>query len=524
MATLHDLLAEHTDLSDAAALHLQRLVAEWQLLADLSFADYVMAVRGSDGRLVYVAQVRPNTASTLFQHDEVGHAVDSPASPHGANPLVGRAFAHGRIERDDVPRRHGGMLIERIAVPVTFDGEVIAVLGRAGDATGTLPPSPLESAYRDAASALRQMVLEGTFPLDEANTLGLSTPRAGDGFIRLGADGRVVYASPNAVSAVHRMGWTAELGNTRLADAFAELLTDPFDAVDVGSMLAAACGADRRTGDRAEGPAGRNGLPGPEIPLRMELDARRASVLIRAVPLRSHGQTRGAVVLIRDVTEVKRRDLALISKDATIREIHHRVKNNLQSVSALLRLQARRSGNPETIVALTEAVRRVSSIALVHEMLSGSVDEEVDLDAVVDRLIPTLVDVGAPGDGAAAVTVRRGSRLGVLSADLAMPLVQVLTEVVQNAIEHGFAADGRDRMRRRDDALIVVDGERDLRGLTVRVVDNGVGVPDDFDLASSDRLGLQIVCTLVNNDLGGTIEIGPGPDGGTVVELQIPLH
>ncbi len=125
----------------------------------------------------------------------------------------------------------------------------------------------------------------------------------------------------------------------------------------------------------------------------MEADARSATVLIRAVALRPRGVSSGAVVLIRDVTEVKRRDLALISKDATIREIHHRVKNNLQSVSALLRLQARRTTNDEARTALTEAVRRVASIALVHELLSGSVDEEVDLDEAVDRLVPTLVDV-----------------------------------------------------------------------------------------------------------------------------------
>ncbi|MFC0314043.1 sensor histidine kinase [Gordonia phosphorivorans] len=507
MATLHDLLAEHTDLSEPAALHLQRLVAEWQLLADLSFADYVLAVRGTDGQLVYVAQVRPNTASTLFQHDEVGHRVQHPASPQGANPLVAEAYASGRIERDAEPARFGDLLVHRIAVPVTFDGRVIAALGRAGSAGDALPPSPLESAYRDAAAALCRMVVDGLFPLDEVNSLGLSTPRAGDGFIRLGADGRVVYASPNALSAVHRMGWTADLGSARLSDVIAELLTDPFDSVDVGAMLEAAAGVD-----------GRGTLPDSDLPLRMELDARRSSVLIRAVPLRAGAAADGAVVLIRDVTEVKRRDLALLSKDATIREIHHRVKNNLQSVSALLRLQARRSENPETIVALNEAVQRVSSIALVHEMLSGSVDEEVDLDVVVDRLLPSLVDVWSPGGAAGNVQVRRGSRLGVLPADLAMPLVQVLTEVLQNSIEHAFVG-------MTAPALLVVDGERDLRGLTVRVSDNGVGLPADFDLTASDRLGLQIVRTLVGGDLGGEIDMRPGPDGvGTVVSIAIPLH
>ncbi|MGO3328537.1 histidine kinase N-terminal domain-containing protein, partial [Gordonia sp. (in: high G+C Gram-positive bacteria)] len=302
MATLSDLLAEHTSLPDAAAAHLQRLVAEWQLLADLSFADYLLAVSGDGDNLVYVAQCRPNTASTVFQHDEVGHRVERPASPQGANPLITTALTSGRIEQDGIATRFGNLLIERIAVPVTFDGRVIAVLGRAADASETRPASPLEAAYRDAAQALCEMVVEGTFPLDEANTLGLSTPRAGDGFIRVDPDGRVVYASPNALSAVHRMGWTTDLSGVVVADLVARLLTDPFESVDAAGMIEAAVGGE---------------LPGPDLALRMELDARRANVLVRAVPLRSRGQSRGAVLLIRDVTEVKRRDLALISKDAT---------------------------------------------------------------------------------------------------------------------------------------------------------------------------------------------------------------
>ena len=102
-------------------------------------------------------------------------------------------------------------------------------------------------------------------------------------------------------------------------------------------------------------------------------------------------------MLIRDVTEVKRRDRALLSKDATIREIHHRVKNNLQTVAALLRLQARRTNNAEGREALIESVRRVSSIALVHDALSMSVDEEVNLDEVVDRILPIMNDVASVG-------------------------------------------------------------------------------------------------------------------------------
>jgi two-component sensor histidine kinase len=87
------------------------------------------------------------------------------------------------------------------------------------------------------------------------------------------------------------------------------------------------------------------------------------------------------------VTELRRRERQLVTKDATIREIHHRVKNNLQTVSALLRLQARRIEDPGASQALLEAVRRIASIALVHETLSSSPDSSVAFDDVLDRLV-----------------------------------------------------------------------------------------------------------------------------------------
>ncbi|AZG48558.1 sensor histidine kinase [Gordonia insulae] len=509
MSTLADLLAEHTKLSDAAAGHLQRLVAEWQLLADLSFADLLMSVRTENGDIVTVAQCRPNTASTVFPSDEVGTVVAASGQGGGTDgrggPQLERAFTADRVLRDEDPEWLGAVAIRREAVPVGFEGDgAVAVLTRAVDLTHPRLPSPLELAYQDSANDLCQMVADGTFPHQEGNPRGLSTPRAGDGFVRVDEHGMVVYASPNALSAFHRMGWTTELTHTRLSEVASSLLTDPFESDDVATMIDAAVGTSAP-------PAG----PYRDVGMRMEADARRATVLIRAVPLRPRGRSSGAVVLIRDVTEVKRRDLALISKDATIREIHHRVKNNLQSVSALLRLQARRTTNPEARGALTEAVRRVASIALVHELLSGSVDEEVDLDEVVARLVPILVDV-ASGD--ATIQVRHRDRLGVLSAELAMPLVMVLTELIQNAIEHGFDATTVD-----NEIEIVAD--RDVRQMRIAVRDNGSGLPDGFEMANSDRLGLQIVQTLVSIELGGTLTMGPNPSGyGTEVGVVIPLR
>lgn len=212
------------------------------------------------------------------------------------------------------------------------------------------------------------------------------------------------------------------------------------------------------------------------------------------------------------MTEVKRRDRALLSKDATIREIHHRVKNNLQTVAALLRLQARRTPNDEAREALFESVRRVSSIALVHDALSMSVDEEVNLDEVIDRIMPIMTDVATVDT---KVRVSREGALGVLDSDRATPLIMVITELVQNAIEHAFDEGAQGQ--------VVIRAERSARWLDVVVHDDGRGLPEGFSVETSDRLGLQIVRTLVSAEIDGSLDMRSDPEGGTNAVLRVPL-
>ncbi|WP_067900759.1 sensor histidine kinase [Nocardia vaccinii] len=498
MSTLSDLLAEHTDLPGAAVDHLQRVVGDWQLLADLSFADLQLWVGvgpvadGAD--VVCVAQCRPTTATTVHPEDLVGSLASRADHPH-----IFQALRTGAIVRVDTDDEQTGVyhpnpahvILE--AIPVRVGEDVIAVLGRDIEMQRTKFRGNLEIAYMACADDLCQMMADGTFPTLEDRTGSHSSPRAGDGFIRLDTDGIVRYASPNALSAYHRMGLQADLDGQDLAQTTRSLITDPFDAQEVVSDIQAAL-------------AGKSGR-------RMEVEARGATVLLRTLVLRPHGELAGAAVLVRDVTEVKRRDRALLSKDATIREIHHRVKNNLQTVAALLRLQARRTENEEARLALTESVRRVTSIASVHEMLSMSVDEEVDLDEVVDRLLPIMADVATVNT--ARIKVRREGSLGVFSAERATPLVMVLTELVQNAIEHAFDAG--------ENGTVTIRSERSARWLDVIIGDDGRGLPDGFSLEGSDRLGLQIVRTLVTAELGGSIGLHPGADVGTDAVLRVPL-
>ncbi|RCW45356.1 two-component sensor histidine kinase [Halopolyspora algeriensis] len=492
MSTLSDLLAEHTGLSGAAVDHLQLVVAEWQLLSDLSFADFLLWVPvGSDSaagsRFLCVAQARPTTAPTAHSDDVVGTEV----TPR-EHPQLHRAVVEGRICREEDPQWYQGVPIRREAIPVRLGSEAVAVLSRDTNLAVPRVPSPLEISYLGSAADLCQMIADGTFPTAEPAPDVHTSPRVGDGLIRLDSSGVVVFASPNALSAYHRMGHAADLVGVELAPLTRSLLSDPFDAEELVERIRMAL----------------TGKPS----MRIETEARGATVLFRTLPLQPRGQEAGALVLVRDVTEVKRRDRALLSKDATIREIHHRVKNNLQTVAALLRLQSRRTGNATARQALDESMRRVTSIALVHETLSMSVDERVDLDDVVDRVIPMMSDLATAESG---VKVRREASFGVVAAELATPLVMVLTELVQNALEHAFP-EGKG-------GEIVVQAERSARWLDVVISDDGRGLPEDFSLERAERLGLQIVRTLVESELRGSLSLRGRAQRGTEAVLRVPL-
>jgi two-component system, sensor histidine kinase PdtaS len=495
MSTLGDLLAEHTELPGNAVDHLHAVVGEWQLLADLSFADYLMWVRRDEGELVCVAQVRPNTAPTVLLADAVGTL-----NPADAMPVVTSAFDSGHIgresdvgQRDSAGESHDTSWLNVEAVPVRYRNDVVAVLTHQTALADRRKASPLERAYLDCARNLLHMLSEGTFPNVGDLAMSRSSPRVGDGFIRLDVEGAVVFASPNAISAYHRMGLNVELEGHNLVAVTRPLISDPFEAQELANHV-------------------RDSLAGGSS-MRMEVDAGGAAVLLRTLPLVVHGAAAGAAVLIRDVTEVKRRDRALLSKDATIREIHHRVKNNLQTVAALLRLQARRTNNAEGREALIESVRRVSSIALVHDALSMSVDEEVNLDEVVDRILPIMNDVASVDT---PIRIVREGDLGVLDADRATALIMVITELVQNALEHAYDATAQQ-------GCVSIRAERSARWLNVVVHDDGRGLPKGFSLEKSDRLGLQIVRTLVAAELDGSLGMHDVPNGGTDVVLRVPL-
>jgi two-component sensor histidine kinase len=440
MAALAE-LARSIGLETPAIAHLQRLTATWGLLSDLSFSDlllYAPKTPGDISTFTILGQVRPTTSQTLYLDDEVGRDV-----PAEDVPLVARAWQLGEIIDGEASVQARGEIATVQCIPVRWKEAMIAVMVRAAAPLVGRRPGELERVYVEMFDGFARMITVGDFPFGAEETEVDEAPRVGDGVARLDASARVDFASPNFVSALHRMGIHGNTQGARLGEL-------GFDESPVRAAFAIG------------------------LPITQEIERRDVIVLLRCIPFIQNASVRGAVVLLRDVSDLRRRDRLLVSKDATIREIHHRVKNNLQTISSLLRLHGRQ---------------------LVRMVGEGIVSD--------DRPVRLVVE-GDPGE---------------VRAEVATPLAVVLTELLQNALEHGFPGD---RFVERDEpAKVVVSLANDGTQLLVRVADNGVGLPRDFTLDGA-TLGLTIVRALVTTDLDGVIAMDS--DGGTVVEVRVPVE
>jgi len=486
-------LAEHLqrlttlEASEIEWIHL--VVGDWQLVADLSFSDLVLWVPGGHEGWQTVAHVRPNTGPMVFHEDVVGKT-----SSRGRAWMLDQAYRERRVVAGRSPRPGDETGVREEAIPVVRLGRAIAVITRHSHHVSGRTPSRLELTYRDLAEALSSMIARGEFPSPSSPTgLRRGAPRVGDGVVVLDGEGRVSYASPNAISAVHRLGYHGDLVKESFPRLVTDLVQEAGQAVDESLALVVTGRASWRT----------------------EVSTRSASVSMRSIPLTEGRLRQGALLLLRDVSELRRREQELLTKDATIREIHHRVKNNLQTVAALLRLQARRVPDPTAQNALAEAVRRVGTIALVHETLSQGFDETVDFDEIAVRGLRAVVEV-ATSEHPVRHTLT-GS-FGRMRAEDATALAMIVSELVQNAVEHGLASRGGtiDLTVRR---VSEPDGAESLR---VSITDDGSGLPQGFRPGLAG-LGTRIVTSLIQ-DLQGRIRWDNVAPHGTKVEFEARLR
>lgn len=234
---------------------------------------------------------------------------------------------------------------------------------------------------------------------------------------------------------------------------------------------------------------------------------------IRILPVIPRPRGGCAIVILQDITELRKKDEELLIKSVVIKEIHHRVKNNLQTIASLLRLQERRAHSDETKIVLRDCVNRVNSIAIVHEYLSQQDAGLIDVGKVAKGIYQAIISSMLNPEFVLKADFKVDAVQ--LPSDKATSIALILNELLQNTIEHAFEG--------RTSGMMEVRFLEKSTCYTLSIADDGVGLPEGFSLtAMRESLGLKIIKTMAEADLQGSFTLENRAEGGTLALVTIP--
>lgn len=444
------------------------------ITADLSRSDVLLLRPVNDDRMVVVAQAQPHSIATLHSENLVGRVMTEDDAPLVLEAGRRRKFLRGHRELI----REAPVMQE--ARPVFgADGALIGVLNIETSLIQLERHRQRHIAFRRAVEWLKAMCVAGEL----ANCAPLSSFSEWDGVLLVDSQHRIVYLSGIANNFYRRLGYMEDLRNRRLS------YLNTSDEAMVAEALSGQKPVEREVAERGYIWI-RKVIP---VWPPATLVGRFETLLSRPRPL---SDTRSALILIHDATEERRKIEELQVKNTMIQEVHHRVKNNLQTIAAMLRMQSRRAAEGGTRQALNEATSRILSVALIHEFLSLDQHQTINLREVCQRIVSQTREIMVPGK---QINFTVEGPAIYQPSQQATACALVINELVQNALEHGFA----DREQGRIQLILADLGDR----VQIDICDDGDPLPETFDLNSPASLGLQIVRSLVESDLRGTIRL-----------------
>ena len=468
MENFVSLCQRYTRLSAVQREMLRRTAALLPFLADLAHARArLYLIAEAEHAFVLGAQASPHTVYLSPDGVEAGTVVARQEEPLLARALRTRGLVRGK--REVRYGSMGGML----ALPLVIGGAALAAISfeMTEETAGT----------EGYARLFRAVELLLKNPRQERNLAQFAPLSASDGIIITDGSSRITFATTAALRIFRVLGVGSLVGGHL------------FDQQVIQHI-------EKETQDMRR-------------PWEREIEAGGLTLRERSIEVREGGCLLCRIVILSDLTEVRERDRAIKVQSAVIQEIHHRVKNNLQTIASLLRLQARRSKSPEVKAALSESVNRILSIAVVHEFLSEQGHATIDVQKIAQQIFD-LVAMSMVGRDFTLHTECQGDPL-VLPSSCASSLGLILNELVLNAAEHGFAG-------RQSGQMCLTTTEAAGRARLV-FEDDGVGLPAGFRPEKQRSLGVSIMRTLTEGDLGGTLRFAARPGGGTRVTIEIPV-
>ena len=477
------------DLSEEDNQLLQKVSFGLDLLADVSHADLILCVK-TDCRALVFYQAQPSSVPPLYSESLAGLSLSRDAAPFIHRSLFGGHFFHS--VRGTIINGSVSSIIDTFPI-YNSRGSQIAVLSSEMNPLEFERRRKKNPILRQAISQLRHLILRGSLEGPE------QLSRIGENYATMVIDSsaRILYISSLAEQLYRKLGYSSNLLGRRLS----ELDTNEnicFKAIE------RSCCLQQRIDEHNL----------VWIKWVIPLPAEPPSSFFGRLFQRGYWTSK-ALVLIQDITEEYRKEQALRVKSALIREIHHRVKNNLQTIAALLRMQARRTGSPEVLDMLKQSINRILSIALVHEFLSHGDDFNLEGNFISIRDVTQRI-ISEVTQGILDPT--KNIHISLEGIDITLPPQQatscalIINELLQNAVEHGFESKAEGTIR------VVLREDNDL--LVIEVIDNGQGLSPNFDVDRDGSLGLQIVQTLVREDLKGDFTLKAS--GGVIAQFVFP--
>jgi two-component sensor histidine kinase len=482
---MDSVVQECNSLTEDDVALLEKIQGDLGILADVSRADVLMYCPLSAERAVVVSQARPHSILPIHSESLMGRQVGI-----SEEPAILRTLTEGRLGLLEVRRRtetESAPIVQETYPVLTRDGRVIAAVSIETNLIERERHRRRSKVFRRALKQLQQAVLSGL--LEGTDQL---TPFAEhDGVVVVDSQYRIQYISGIATSLYRKLGYS---GN---------LLKRNLQGLDLDDNALAFEAIQRRRCLEAEIQVG--GL----VWVKKAIPLCTSGKGIRRLLFRGQSPPRldGAILIIRDETDVRRQEDELRVKVAMIQEIHHRVKNNLQTIASLLRLQSRRAGSDDVRRALHEGINRVLSVAVIHEFLAHQDARVINIRDVSHRIINQVRESVLERETGIDLDLR-GPNI-YLPTQPATVCALVVNELLQNALEHGYD--------RQEGGRVTVNLADDGDRVTISVDDDGGGLPDEFDLAETHSLGLQIVKTLAEGDLKGSFELRSKDKGVSAV-------
>lgn len=464
---LRKLCKEYTDLTNEDIEKLESIEKVMPMIAGLVKADvFIDCLTRNPNVAVVVAEAKPSSGNSRYTNSVVGQM-----ALRKNEPAALRTLEIGMESKDLKAVTQENIVVKQNAMPVkNASNKVIGALIMETDVTEVVE----HNTHMEILSETTEQLTQTLMNFREMESEDSITYHLNDAIFMFNKEGQAIYANPVARELYKKLGYKDSLVGMH----FDNLVLDGTSFNEI-------------TSEQNYG-ISEVAVSGLALQVKYAI-TKKSSEMFRLI------------MLIKDITEVKEKEKEIILKAVAIREIHHRVKNNLQTIASLLRLQSRRIKNDEVKKYFNESINRIMSIAVTHEILAQNGVDDVDIKTIICKIKDSILNCSICPNKDIRVEIK-GDSFNV-GSDNATSIALVVNELLQNSLEHAFTD--------RNQGHIEIVIQKGIMYSNISIIDNGMGF--DVNSGKTESLGLNIVQSIIHDKLNGSLNIESNNNGTKIV-------